>query len=194
MLDPLPNTHHHTWAPAGRQQLHLAALLQAAARRSSRQFVLLTGLVFTALLLLLHPGVRFHATEQLRAVLGLGPSHGDEPVFKLSNSKGICRLEYTVRTYDGANAPACDPKLCVGRDKLRLLKDLKHQRRWAAYDEASYLDMFRSRNISGWLQVKLDTPASDGAGPCGCMGSCSTAASTVAALCPCSRQQATSSQ
>ncbi|KAF8059198.1 SYP22 [Scenedesmus sp. PABB004] len=140
--------------PRGGGPPHAAAAwaeaAEAAARRAPRRLAAgLLGLLCAALALA-HPGARYHAGEALRGALGLRPSHDDAPTFRLSRSKGLCRLEYTVRTYDGANAPACDPRLCAGRHKLRLLRDLPHVRRWSAFDESQYKAMFNT--VSGWLQ------------------------------------------
>jgi hypothetical protein len=123
--------------------------------------------VLCGLLLLLlaarHPGARYVTGETLRGALRQSPSKL-QPIklppsrldAHLSNnsaaSGGLCRVEYSVRTYDGALAPACDPGVCRGRERLRLLRDMPQRRRWTHYDEAAYLARFSSGNISGWLQ------------------------------------------
>jgi hypothetical protein len=101
--------------------------------------------------MLLHPGARYFLGEALKSAVGIRSYQQDVPSFKVSNSGGICKLEYTVKTYDGINAPVCDPSICAGRHKLKNLINLKPLRRWSPYDEASYLGIFP--NISGWLQV-----------------------------------------
>jgi hypothetical protein len=132
-----------------------------ALQRSSTCTAAIVAMVCTAaLLLLLHPGVRYHASETAKAVLASGTPQTQTSVdgayLRISNDKkGFCRLEYTVKTWDSKNAKVCDPSLCVGRDKLKVMQDPDNgKRRWSAFHESAYMRLFNSNKISGWLKVR----------------------------------------
>lgn len=114
----------------------------------------------TVLLLLLHPGVRYHANEAAKAALSTGgsPHNSGGAYMRIStDKKGFCRLEYTVKTWDGKNAPVCDPSLCYGSEKLNVLANLQqgqNTRRWSAFHESAYMKLFNAKQIDGWLKVK----------------------------------------
>lgn len=117
----------------------------------------LTMLSTAALLLLLHPGVRYHANEAAKAVFSGKPDSNNGAYLRVSDDrKGFCRLEYTVKTWDGKNAPVCDPSLCVGSDKLKVLHQLPGgmMRRWSAFHESAYMRLFNGNKINGWLKVR----------------------------------------
>jgi hypothetical protein len=132
-----------------------------ALQRSSTCTAAIVAMVCTAaLLLLLHPGVRYHASETAKAVLASGTPHtqtsADSAYLRhSSDKKGFCRLEYTVKTWDSKNAKVCDPSLCAGRDKLKVMQDPDNgKRRWSAFHESAYMRLFNSDKISGWLRVR----------------------------------------
>jgi len=121
---------------------------------------MVTIVVTASLLLLLHPGVRYHASETAKAVMASGNPHSSSGSFmRYSHDKtGFCRLEYTVKTWDGHNARVCDPSLCVGREKLKVLHAAGSTRRWSAFHESAYMRLFNSNKINGWLQVGPEDP------------------------------------
>lgn len=113
----------------------------------------------TALLLLLHPGVQYHANEAAKAALMSGGTpHSSSGAYLRASSdkKGFCRLEYTVKTWDGKNAPVCDPSLCRGSEKLRVMQSVPqgNTRRWSAFHESAYMKLFSAKQIDGWLKVR----------------------------------------
>lgn len=129
-------------------------LLESAVQRApARRAACLATTALMLILLFSHPGVRYHATESLQRVLGIGRSSSGSADFKVSNSKGLCRLEYSVATFDGKNAPVCSPQLCMGREKLKVLEAVSGPRRWTPFDESQYMNLYKGQNISGWLQV-----------------------------------------
>lgn len=119
------------------------------------------AMVCTAgVLLLLHPGVRSQANETAKAVFGgsssSSPQGNSGAYMRPSNDKnGYCRLEYTVKTWDGKNALVCDPSLCVGREKLKTLTTAGNTRRWTAFHESAYMKLFNANKIMGWLKVRV---------------------------------------
>lgn len=73
-----------------------------------------------------------------------------------SDKKGYCRLEYTVKTWDGKDALVCDPSICVGREKLKVLQldaATSATRRWSPFHESAYMRLFNGNKIDGWLKV-----------------------------------------
>lgn len=141
-----------------------ALVLESAARRApSRRTICLASTALLLLVLFSNPGVRYHASETLSSLLGSSgnrssSSSSSSTDFKVSKSKGICRVEYSVATFDGGHAPVCDPKLCAGREKLKILQGIPHNRRWSAFDENQYMELYNRQQISGWLQVCLQSP------------------------------------
>lgn len=120
---------------------------------------IITMVCTAALLLLLHPGVRYHANETARAVFSGTPdsSSGAAYMRPSSDRKGFCRLEYTVKTWDGKNAPVCDPSICAGSEKLKVLHQVPAgglMRRWSAFHESAYMRLFNGNKINGWLKVR----------------------------------------
>ena len=129
-----------------------SAAKQSPARRTS-------CLIATALLLLVffsHAGIRYHSVESLRCLFGTGSNssnHGSSTDFNVSNSNGLCRVEYSIATFDGGYARVCNPQLCVGREKLKVLEAASGTRRWSPFDESQYMKLYRNNNISGWVNV-----------------------------------------
>eukprot|EP00878_Enallax_costatus_P030343 GHUV01033033.1.p1 GENE.GHUV01033033.1~~GHUV01033033.1.p1 ORF type:complete len:185 (+),score=48.67 GHUV01033033.1:388-942(+) len=115
-------------------------------------------LAATALLLLFaffsRPGVRYQTANSLGHLFGTCSSSNHGPItdFVVSNSNGFCRLEYLVATFDGGYAQVCNPQLCIDREKLKVLEAASGTRRWSAFDENQYMNMYHQDNISGWLQ------------------------------------------
>lgn len=137
-------------------------LWEVAARRAlSRRMMCLAATALVVVLFFSNPGIRYHASDVLNSVLGSsgasssGRNSGSSTGFKISNSQGMCRIEYTVATFDGGRVPVCDPQLCAGREKLRTLQGIAHTKRWSAYDESQYMELFNSQKIAGWLQVRI---------------------------------------
>jgi hypothetical protein len=152
------NGHRHTngkhWRSDEDPVTKLAASLQ---RMPSTITAATVAMVCTAaLLLLLHPGVRYHASEAAKAVFSGTPQKDTGAYMRVSNDrKGLCRLEYTVKTWDGKNAPVCDPSICVGSEKLKVLHQMPGgmMRRWSSFHESAYMRLFNGNKINGWLKV-----------------------------------------
>lgn len=154
-----PHGKHPHWRAADDDPVRkIAVVLQRMP--STLTAATITMVCTAALLLLLHPGVRYHANETARAVFSGTPdsSSGAAYMRPSSDRKGFCRLEYTVKTWDGKNAPVCDPSICAGSEKLKVLHQVPAgglMRRWSAFHESAYMRLFNSNKISGWLKVRL---------------------------------------
>jgi hypothetical protein len=157
-----------------------AAAVHGRGPRSCTNIVIAIVATASIMLLLLHPGASYYAQETARSVMhGGGPQHGADGdggafMHPSSDRHGLCRLEYTVKTWDGKNARVCDPSVCVGREKLKLLKAAGSPRRWSAYHESAYMRMYNGGQISGWLKVRAAAAAGTSAalgGLCGLAGS-----------------------
>eukprot|EP00775_Hariotina_reticulata_P008762 gene8762-8941_t len=72
--------------------------------RSRKRIIALAAAAVVAFIMLLHPGARYFVSESMKAAVGIRSYQPDVPSFKVSDSNGICKLEYTVKTYDGNNA------------------------------------------------------------------------------------------
>jgi hypothetical protein len=69
----------------------------------------------------------------------------------------FCKFMYNIPNWEGQDTPVCDTSICKGREKLRPVQPPaagSQQRRWSAFDEATYLKLFEGNQISGWLQVR----------------------------------------
>lgn len=134
-------------------------LAEAVQRRLSPCAAASLSAVCTAallLLVLLHPGVRFHAQEKAQAIFAgqqQAPAQQDAGLQQSSDKQGFCRLDYTVKTWDGKDVRVCDPSVCVGRDKLKVLDAAGSPRRWSAFHESAYMKMFNAGKLAGWLKV-----------------------------------------
>jgi hypothetical protein len=113
-------------------------------------FILATGCTATLLLLtLLYPSLGARGHTQLKArVSGAYAALTEQS----SDRQGNCRLEYTVKTWDAKYARVCDPSVCAGRDKLKMLA-AAGPRRWSPAHEAAYMQLYNANTIDGWLKV-----------------------------------------
>jgi hypothetical protein len=85
--------------------------------------------------------------------LQLAPLAGMQTV-KQDPSRGMCRHNYSVPIWSGEQALVCDPGVCEGRDKLQLMAAPSNmQRRWSPAHEASYMGLYHSGRIEGWVDV-----------------------------------------
>lgn len=118
--------------------------------------------VTTVLIVLFQPS---SGSGQFNFAAGLGGQHAAGLALPGTDPGGLCRYNYSIKTWSGEEALTCDPAICRGADKLQLMPaPMLKQRRWSSFDEATYLDLVRSRRINGWLQVRLYASQGEGVG------------------------------
>ena len=110
------------------------------------------ALAFAILLILIWPQGALHVRFQT-------PVSTSETATSLlaASTDPLCKLTYNIPNWEGRDIPTCDISICKGREKLNLVAPPaagSQQRRWSAFDEATYLKMYEGNQISGWLQVK----------------------------------------
>lgn len=67
----------------------------------------------------------------------------------------MCRLDYSVKTWDGRLVPVCDVSKCAGRENVTALgRPAAFERRWSAEAEENFMVAFRAKKIGGWLHVR----------------------------------------
>jgi hypothetical protein len=133
---------------------HAPSLHQTACVRG---LPLLAVLVLGCLLLvMLHPGI-INSSSSRQWTHGTGTQNQATParhIAKQDSPQGMCRYNYSVPNWAGQEVLPCDPAVCEGGDKLQpMATPLQKQRRWSPADEATYMDLYRSNRIEGWVNV-----------------------------------------
>lgn len=69
--------------------------------------------------------------------------------------QGLCKLDYSIRNWEGRLVAACDMTKCEGRGKLEVPEAPereKRRRRWTDEAEGAYRELGRNGSTEGWLE------------------------------------------
>lgn len=132
-------------------------LFTAAQRTSSCCIAFITVAAVIMLLLSSNADTIFTPESRPFATLGstLNMSSNADSSSRYASQDRPCKMQYPVALHDSKTAPVCDPRVCIGRDKLGRLEKLPHIKRWSSADEVHYMTLFNTNKMSGWVQVWL---------------------------------------
>jgi hypothetical protein len=68
----------------------------------------------------------------------------------------VCRLDYSVRTFEGELLPVCDIAKCVGRENITVLSNpAAKERRWSQGSEDALKGALKAKTMGGGLAVSM---------------------------------------